>query len=282
MLVTAPMGYLEFTTGLSNAISWGSIGTKSLKEYKKEVFKMFEEQKIKRKLEYPDVSPFADENQEIQYISEVQLLANEVEFNPEDWLDEIPQSEEKVTEKVEEFTRINPFSSSVLVNPLYQEKPSPTEFREATIKNISMLEGYGTNPKNTESPEVVQEVIVEAPKEPKKVGKKGIRKKVERDWSRFDGYLGKIQEVAREVHDKVEPKVSVSPKVEPKVSVLPKVEEVKEETSINYNKSMSLREFIKSNSIVTIDDALKYFERKEIMKNVSMGRVMKKGSRLFI
>ena len=68
MLVTAPMGYLEFSTGLLNAISWGSIGTKSLKEYKKEVFKMFEEQKIKRKLEYPDVSPFADENQEIQYI----------------------------------------------------------------------------------------------------------------------------------------------------------------------------------------------------------------------
>ena len=145
-----------------------------------------------------------------------------------------------------------------------------------------MLEGYGTNPKNTESPEVVQEVIVETPKEPKKVGKKGIRKKVERDWSRFDDSVAKIQEVAREVHDKVEPKVSVSPKVEPKVSVLPKVKEVKEETSINYNKGMSLREFIKSNSIVTIDDALKYFERKEIMKNVSMGRVMKKGSRLFI
>lgn len=276
MLVTAPMGYLEFTTGLSNAISWGSIGTKSLKKYKKEVFKMFEEQKIKRKLEYPDVSPFADENQEIQYISEVQLLANEVEFNPEDWLDEIPQNEEEVTEEVEEFTQINPFSSSVLVNPLYQEKPSPTEFREATIKNISMLEGYGTNPNNTETTQVVQEVIVETPKEPKKFGKRGIRKKVERDWSRFDGSVGKIQEVAKEVLTKIEPTVSVRPKV---VST---VEEVKEETSIYYSRGMSLREFIKSNSIVTIEDALKYFERKEIMKNVSMGRVMKKGSRLFI
>ena len=276
MLVTAPMGYLEFTTGLSNAISWGSIGTKSLKEYKKEVFKMFEEQKIKRKLEYPDISPFADENQEIQYISEVQLLANEVEFNPEDWLDEIPQNEEEVTEGVEEFTQINPFSSSVLVNPLYQEKPSPTEFREATIKNISMLEGYGKNPENTKESEVVQEVIVETPKEPKKFGKRGIRKKVERDWSRFDGSVGKIQEVAKEVRTKIEPTVSVRPKV---VST---VEEVKGETSIYYSRGMSLREFIKSNSIVTIDDALKYFERKEIMKNVSMGRVMKKGSRLFI
>ena len=276
MLVTAPMGYLEFSTGLSNAISWGSIGTKSLKEYKKEVFKMFEEQKIKRKLEYPDVSPFADENQEIQYISEVQLLANEVEFNPEDWLDEIPQNEEEVTEGVEEFTQINPFSSSVLVNPLYQEKPSPTELREATIKNISMLEGYGKNPENTKESEVVQEVIVETPKEPKKFGKRGIRKKVERDWSRFDGSVGKIQEVAKEVRTKIEPTVSVRPKV---VST---VEEVKEETSIYYSRGMSLREFIKSNSIVTIDDALKYFERREIMKNVSMGRVMKKGSRLFI
>lgn len=276
MLVTAPMGYMEFSTGLSNAISWGSIGTKSLKEYKKEVFKMFEEQKIKRKLEYPDVSPFADENQEIQYISEVQLLAKEVEFNPEDWLDEILQEEEVAEEKVEEFTQINPFSSSVLVNPLYQEKPSPTEFREATIKNISMLEGYGKNPENTKESEVVQEVIVETPKEPKKVGKRGIRKKVERDWSRFDSSVGKIQEVAREVRTKVEPPVSVRPKV---VST---VEEVKEETSIYYSRGMSLREFIKSNSIVTIEDALKYFERKEIMKNVSMGRVMKKGSRLFI
>ena len=276
MLVTAPMGYLEFSTSLSNAISWGSIGTKSLKEYKKEVFKMFEEQKIKRKLEYPDISPFADENQEIQYISEVQLLVNEVEFNPEDWLDEIPQNEEEVTEEVEEFTQINPFSSSVLVNPLYQEKPSPTEFREATIKNISMLEGYGKNPENTRETEVIQEVIVETPKEPKKVGKRGIRKKVERDWSRFDSSVSKIQEVAKEVRTKVEPTVSVRPKV---VST---VEEDKEETSINYSKGMSLREFIKSNSIVTIDDALKYFERKEIMKNVSMGRVMKKGSRLFI
>ena len=237
---------------------------------------MFEEKKIKRKLEYPDVSPFADENQEIQYISEVQLLANEVEFNPEDWLDEIPQNEEEVTEEVEEFTPINPFSSSVLINPLYQEKPSPTEFREATIKNISMLEGYGKNPENTRETEVIQEVIVEAPKEPKKVGKRGIRKKVERDWSRFDSSIGKIQEVAKEVRTKIEPTVSVRPKV---VST---VEEVKEETSIYYSRGMSLREFIKSNSIVTIDDALKYFERKEIMKNVSMGRVMKKGSRLFI
>lgn len=276
MLVTAPMGYLEFSTGLSNAISWGSIGTKSLKEYKKEVFKMFEEQKIKRKLEYPDVSPFADENQEIQYISEVQLLANEVEFNPEDWLDEIPQNEGEVTEEVKEFTQINLFSSSVLVNPLYQEKTSPTEFKEATIKNISMLEGYSKNPENTMETEVVQEVIVETPKEPKKVGKRGIRKKVERDWSRFDSSVSKIQEVAKEVRTKVEPTVSVRPKV---VST---VEEVKEETSIYYSRGMSLREFIKSNSIVTIEDALKYFERKEIMKNVSMGRVMKKGSRLFI
>ena len=139
-----------------------------------------------------------------------------------------------------------------------------------------MLEGYGKNPGNTESPEVIQEIIVETPKEPKKVGKKGIRKKVERDWSRFDSSVAKIQEVAKEVKTKVEPSVSVIPKVKNTVK------EVKEETRINYSKGMSLREFIKSNSIVTIDDALKYFERKEIMKNVSMGRVMKKGSRLFI
>ena len=231
---------------------------------------MFEEQKIKRKLEYPDVSPFADENQEIEYISEVQLLANEVEFNPEDWLEDTED-----TNKVEEFTQINTFSSSVLSSPLYKEVEVPTEYREATLKNISILEGYGTNSISSELQEIVQEVvqkvIVETPKEPKKLGKRGIRKKVERDWSRFDNSVTKIQEVAKDIQKVIESKPTIRA-----VSSKP------EDTGITYSKGMSLREFLKSNSVVTIDDALQYFERKEIMKAVSMGRVMKKGSRLFI
>lgn len=51
---------------------------------------------------------------------------------------------------------------------------------------------------------------------------------------------------------------------------------------ITYYNGMSLRQFLRENPRSTIDVAENYFTRKEIMKEIQLGRVIKRGKKLFI
>ena len=79
------------------------------------------------------------------------------------------------------------------------------------------------------------------------------------------------------------PKVSQQPKVQ---QVAPKVQRVEPkepaQRGIVYYNGMSLRQFLRENPRSSIEVAEKYFSRKEIMKEVQLGRVIKRGKKLFI
>lgn len=79
------------------------------------------------------------------------------------------------------------------------------------------------------------------------------------------------------------PQVAQQPQVK---QVAPKVQRVepKEPTQrgIVYYNGMSLRQFLRENPRSSIEVAEKYFSRKEIMKEVQLGRVIKRGKKLFI
>ena len=49
-----------------------------------------------------------------------------------------------------------------------------------------------------------------------------------------------------------------------------------------YREGMSLRQFLRENPRSTMDVVEKYFTRKEIMKDIQLGKVIKRGKKLFI
>ena len=51
---------------------------------------------------------------------------------------------------------------------------------------------------------------------------------------------------------------------------------------ISYHEGMSLRQFLRENPRSTMEVAEKYFTRREIMKEIQLGRVIKRGQKLFI
>ena len=51
---------------------------------------------------------------------------------------------------------------------------------------------------------------------------------------------------------------------------------------ITYHKGMSLRQFLRENPRSTMEVAEKYFTRRDIMKEIQLGRVIKRGQKLFI
>ena len=79
------------------------------------------------------------------------------------------------------------------------------------------------------------------------------------------------------------PQVTQQPQVK---QVAPKVQRVEpkepSQRGIVYYNGMSLRQFLRENPRSSIEVAEKYFSRKEIMKEVQLGRVIKRGKKLFI
>ena len=68
-------------------------------------------------------------------------------------------------------------------------------------------------------------------------------------------------------------------------SVVPKRVPTKERPrtrEITYHEGMSLRQFLRENPRSTMEVAEKYFTRRDIMKEIQLGRVIKRGQKLFI
>ena len=91
----------------------------------------------------------------------------------------------------------------------------------------------------------------------------------EEDYSSVDDLLGSVDEstivVARPTVTQSKPLVERPRKRE-----------------ISYHEGMSLRQFLRENPRSTMEVAEKYFTRREIMKEIQLGRVIKRGQKLFI
>ena len=231
-----PWSLGQLSADLRSSVVWSSVGLVSFKQFRKNVFEEFEARELEFRLTYEQVTPYANEVVELEYIKEVQFVGKEEEFNLEsfDLFDD---------DLVEETEETDSFLKGLEGVEISEEVVSVVE-RE--------LEEFS---KPVESAPIISSENLVSEFE---------------DYTDIDDLLG---DSAREVISK--PKV-VSPNGGITAESKPKAREVV------YREGMSLRQFLRENPRSTMDVVEKYFTRKEIMKDIQLGKVIKRGKKLFI
>ena len=75
----------QLSEDLKSAIVWSSVGLNSFKSFRNSVYQDFESREVAFNLNYEKVTPFANEQIEMEYLKEVQFVGQEEEFNLEDF-----------------------------------------------------------------------------------------------------------------------------------------------------------------------------------------------------
>ena len=81
--VVVPVEIGQFNTDIYSSVVWSKVGLLNFKQYKEKVFKEFEERELEFNNKYPKVTPFANQQIEMEYTKQVQFLGEEEEFNLE-------------------------------------------------------------------------------------------------------------------------------------------------------------------------------------------------------
>jgi hypothetical protein len=354
--IVVPVEIGQFNTDLYSSVVWSKVGLLNFKQYKEKVFQEFEERELEFNNKYPKVTPFANQQIEMEYTKQVQFLGEEEEFNLEMFNlfeDSEVESEETLVSGVsipenvtqhyegighEDLSSKDPYANVIFID----DEDEEDEVEERTVSVYTRDEnGYLYDEdgfiieEDDESEENFEEPQQPLYEEEYKFDEDGFLIEDEDDssyeTSEFGGHsevysenqFGKstfessgsprveVAEIPRNVPQnllqnrpivsQVESRVSTrkssmedildmgieSPQIRrPKVTQQPKVQRVepKEPTQrgIVYYNGMSLRQFLRENPRSSIEVAEKYFSRKEIMKEVQLGRVIKRGKKLFI
>lgn len=275
----------QLSNDLYSSINWSKVGLKTFKEFKNSIFKEFEERELRFNVKYEKVTPFANQQIEIEYINEVQFVGEEEEFN----LDMFNIFEEDANDSVEDSLSVD---NLVIEESLVENLVLKTTKDGFDYYGVELEEGLEDS--EDDSSEDIEEVVdyseegysEETIEEPLDEPEEGISSNFispkpsssiatpvvepEEDiYSSVDELLGSVEEP---------PIVNVKPPV-PKVA--PTVEKPRRR-EISYHEGMSLRQFLRENPRSTMEVAEKYFTRREIMKEIQLGRVIKRGQKLFI
>ena len=231
-----PWSLGQLSVDLRSSVVWSSVGLVSFKQFRKNVFEEFEARELEFRLTYEQVTPYANEVVELEYIKEVQFVGKEEEFN----LESFNLFDDDLVEETEETDS-------------FLKGLEEVEISEEVVSVVEQeLEEFS---KPVESATVISSEAFVSESE---------------DYNDIDDLLG---DSAREVISK--PKV-VSPSGGITAESKPKAKEVV------YREGMSLRQFLRENPRSTMDVVEKYFTRKEIMKDIQLGKVIKRGKKLFI
>ena len=275
----------QLSNDLYSSINWSKVGLKTFKEFKNSIFKEFEERELRFNVKYEKVTPFANQQIEIEYINEVQFVGEEEEFN----LDMFNIFEEDANDSVEDSLSVDNLviEESLVENLVLKTTKDGFDYygveleeeledsEDDSSEDIEEVVGYS---EEGYSEETIEEPLDEpledySPNNSSPEPSSGIATPVvepEEDiYSSVDELLGSVEEP---------PIVNVKPQV-PKVA--PTVEKPRRR-EISYHEGMSLRQFLRENPRSTMEVAEKYFTRREIMKEIQLGRVIKRGQKLFI
>lgn len=282
----------QLSNDLYSSINWSKVGLKTFKEFKNSIFKEFEERELRFNVKYEKVTPFANQQIEIEYINEVQFVGEEEEFN----LDMFNIFEEDANDSVEDSLSVdNLVIEESLVENLVLKTTKDgfdyygVELEEEVEDSEDDSDGGKGEQEDYFEDSYTEEQEVQTPyleKEPLDKPKEDVSSnsissepsssiatpvvELEEDiYSSVDELLGSVEEP---------PIVNVKPPV-PKVA--PTVEKPRRR-EISYHEGMSLRQFLRENPRSTMEVAEKYFTRREIMKEIQLGRVIKRGQKLFI
>lgn len=366
--VVVPVEIGQFNTDLYSSVVWSKVGLLNFKQYKEKVFQEFEERELEFNNKYPKVTPFANQQIEMEYTKQVQFLGEEEEFNLEmfNLFDESSETEketlvsgvsipENVTQHYEgigheELSSKDPYANVIFIDDeddedvevakveetkytrgddglLYDEDgfliedddSSEDEEEDSSYTGGSVdlvgeprydedgflieddgdssyeseeLGGHSEVPSENQfsdsvvtgagSPRVeVVEIPRNVPQNP--LQNRPVVSQVESRVASGSSSMEDILDMGIETPQIRRPQVNQQPKVQP---VAPKVQRVEPkepaQRGIVYYNGMSLRQFLRENPRSSIEVAEKYFSRKEIMKEVQLGRVIKRGKKLFI
>lgn len=272
----------QLSNDLYSSINWSKVGLKSFKEFKNSIFREFEERELRFNIQYEKVTPFANQQIEIEYINEVQFVGEEEEFNLDmfNLFDEENTSEDALSVenlKIEKSQVENLVLKTtedgfdyygVDLEDGEDEDDTFDNSIEEGVSEVSAPEEvvYVEEEEMVEEEELVSEsspnIVLE---EPTKV----VSPIKDDPFSSVDDLLNSVDESTI-----MGTKSVVSKRVPTKER--PRTRE------ISYHEGMSLRQFLRENPRSTMEVAEKYFTRRDIMKEIQLGRVIKRGQKLFI
>lgn len=272
----------QLSNDLYSSINWSKVGLKSFKEFRNSIFREFEERELRFNIQYEKVTPFANQQIEIEYINEVQFVGEEEEFNLDmfNLFDEENISEDALSVenlKIEKSQVENLVLKTTEDGfDYYGVDLEDGEDEDATFDN-SIEEGvsevsapeevvYVEEEKMIEEEELVNEpssnIVLE---EPTKI----VSPVKDDPFSSVDDLLNSVDE-------------STIMGTKSVVSKRAPTKERPRTREITYHEGMSLRQFLRENPRSTMEVAEKYFTRRDIMKEIQLGRVIKRGQKLFI
>lgn len=272
----------QLSNDLYSSINWSKVGLKSFKEFKNSIFREFEERELRFNIQYEKVTPFANQQIEIEYINEVQFVGEEEEFNLDmfNLFDEENTSEDALSVenlKIEKSQVENLVLKTTEDGfDYYGVDLEDGEDGDDTFDN-SIEEGVSevSAPEEvvyTEEKEVIEEEeLVNEPssnivlEEPTKI----VSPVKDDPFSSVDDLLNSVDE-------------STIMGTKSVVSKCAPTKERPRTREITYHEGMSLRQFLRENPRSTMEVAEKYFTRRDIMKEIQLGRVIKRGQKLFI
>ena len=231
-----PWSLGHLSADLRSSVVWSSVGLVSFKQFRKNVFEEFEARELEFRLTYEQVTPYANEVVELEYIKEVQFVGKEEEFN----LESFDLFDDDLVEETEETDS-------------FLKGLEEVEISEEVVSVVEKeLEEFS---KPVESaPVIFSEALVSESE----------------DYTDIGDLLG----------DSVKEVISKPKVVNPNMGIT--VESKSNVREVVYREGMSLRQFLRENPRSTMDVVEKYFTRKEIMKDIQLGKVIKRGKKLFI
>lgn len=231
-----PWSLGQLSADLRSSVVWSSVGLVSFKQFRKNVFEEFEARELEFRLTYEQVTPYANEVVELEYIKEVQFVGKEEEFNLESF-------------------------------DLFED-----ELVEETEETDSFLKGLEEVEISEEVVDIVEQELEEASKPLDSAPVIPVEASVSEleNYSDIEDLLGEVPSGGISKPKVVSPSVGITIESKPKAS------------EVVYREGMSLRQFLRENPRSTMDVVEKYFTRKEIMKDIQLGKVIKRGKKLFI
>ena len=276
--VIVPVELGQLTSDLYSSVIWSKVGLVNFKQYKKRVFEEFEKKELEFYTKYPKVTPFANEQIEMEYTKQVQFVGEEEEFNLDSFILFDQEEEEQVEDSLEEVTHV-PESVLEHYDSISHEdldleeddfmEEEPEEIPQPSISTKSETSLTGVEPLQKPSPQI-RKISKEVEENSLQTNK--TVSNVDSEFTSIDELLGHDEGIPTQVVKRKIPKTKV-------VSSEPKGSPTKE---VTYYNGMSLRQFLRENPRSSIELTEKYFSRKEIMKEVQLGRVIKRGKKLFI
>ena len=275
----------QLSNDLYSSINWSKVGLKTFKEFKNSIFKEFEERELRFNVQYEKVTPFANQQIEIEYINEVQFVGEEEEFN----LDMFNIFEEDDNSSVEDSLSVDNLviEESLVENLVLKTTKDGFDYYGVELEEVSEEESeevdnsvelssdsqdykevvFVGEPLHEEPVNLVEEELTPEDKSVYEASNTVVSK--EEDYSSVDDLLGSVDGSSIVV-------------ARPTVTQSKPLVERPRKREISYHEGMSLRQFLRENPRSTMEVAEKYFTRREIMKEIQLGRVIKRGQKLFI